>query len=110
MPLLMGAWGFAKKISVEVYVILAMVLAAVIGIYIVDRNAVKRTRHKNEVEDLRDAIVLRDASVEIVNEVETRVEHADAAVSRLPHLRSADELRAHDPELAAIILADPQGH
>lgn len=110
MPFLMGAWGFAKKISVEVYAIIAIILAAVIGIYIVDRNAVKRTKHKDEVKDLQDTIVLQEAATEIVNEIETRVEHADEAVSRLPQFKSADELRNADPELAALILADSEGH
>lgn len=110
MSILMGAWGFLKKISLEVYIVIAMVLAAVAGVYIVDRNAVKRTKHKEEVDDLKDTIVLNEASEEIVNEIETRVEHADQAVARLPQFRSADELRNTDPELAALILADPEGH
>ena len=110
MPLLMGVWGFLKKISVEAYVILAMLATAAIGIYIVDKNAVKRTKAKEEVKDLQDTIVLQEASTEIVNEIETRVEHAEDAVARLPVFKSADELRNTDPELAALILADPEGH
>jgi hypothetical protein len=110
MSILMGVWGFLKKISVEAYIVLAMVLAAVVGVYIVDRNAVKRTKHKEEVKDLQDTIVLNEASEEIVNEIETRVEHAEEAVARLPVFKSGDELRRVDPELAALILADPEGH
>jgi hypothetical protein len=110
MSFLLPVWGFMKKISFEVWVIIAIVGAAIVGIYTVDRNAVKRTRAKEEVKDLQDTIVLNEASEEIVNEIETRVEHADEAVSRLPQFKSADELRNTDPELAALILADPERH
>lgn len=110
MPFLMGVWGVAKKISVEVYIVLAMVLAAVAGVYITDRNAVKRTREKQKSENLETVIELQEESKEIINEIETRVEHADEAVARLPQLRSRDELRKHDPDLAALILDDPDGH
>lgn len=111
MPLfLIPVWTFLKKISFEVWVVIAIVGAAVLGIYTVDRNAVKRTREKNDKQNLEATIVLQETSTEIVNEIEARVEHADEAVARLPQFRSADELRQQDPELAAIILADPEGH
>lgn len=107
---LLPVWAFLKKISFEAWVIIAIVGAAILGIYTVDRNAVKRTRDKQKTENLETTIVLQETSKEIVREVETRVEHADEAVARLPQFRSADELRALDPDLAAIILADPDGH
>lgn len=111
MPLfLIPVWTFLKKVSFEVWVVIAIVGTAIFGIYTVDRNAVKRTTAKRDKQDLEATIVLQDKSTEIVNEIETRVEHADDAVARLPQFSSADELRRKDPDLADIILADPDRH
>lgn len=110
MPFLVGVGAFFKKISFEVWVIIAIVGAAVLGIYTVDRNAVKRTNAKNDKKDLERTIELQEESKDIVDEIETRIEHTEIAVARQPQFRSTDSLRKTDPELAALILDDPAGH
>ena len=108
MPFLISAWAFTKKIPGEVWVVVLLVLAALgVGIYI-DRKAVKRTNDKRDAEQLRDGIVLQETAKEVVTNVETRIERAEEIVARYPYLRSRDELRQHDPELADLI--DPDSH
>lgn len=108
MPLfLVGFWNWLKKVPGEIWIALAILGTIAIGIYTVDRNAVKRTKTKDTIEDLEDTIVLQETSKEIINAIEVRIEHAEESVARLPHFRDADSLRAHDPELAALILNDP---
>jgi hypothetical protein len=110
MPLwLLGFWNGVKKVPATVWFIIAAVAAAAFAIYITDRNAVMRTKRKEEIKDLKDEMVLRDKAEEIVDEIETRVEGADIAVSRFPYLRSRRELRDINPELAAVILTDSDG-
>lgn len=104
---LMGVWSFFKKISFEVWVVIAIVGAAFgIGLYI-DREAVKRTQRKQETDALRETVVLQGTAREVTNEIERRVEGVDEALARLPQFASADELRKREPELAEIILRDP---
>ncbi len=110
MGFLTTIWGALKKVSFEVWAIIAVVGAALLGIYTVDRNAVKRTQAKNKNEGLEATIVLQAESKEIVNEIDTRVEQAEDAVARMPYFRDADSLRQSDPDLAALILGDPEGH
>lgn len=110
MPILESLWGAAKKISFEVWAVIAIVGAALLGIYTVDRNAVKRTQAKADSKSLETTIVLQDTAKEITHEIDNRVAEADAAVARMPYFRDADSLRKSDPELAALILGDPQGN
>lgn len=111
MPLFMvGFWGWLKKVPGEVWVILAIVGAALIGAYMVDRNAVKRTEKKHEADELRETVVLQKTAEEVITNVETRIEHAEDAVARYPYLRSRAELRDHDPELADLIDPSSAGH
>lgn len=105
-----GVWAWLKKVPGEVWFIVVAVSAAIVGIYIVDKNAVKRTKLKNENETLKETVVLQTEAKVIVDAVEQRVEDARDAVARLPQFSSADELRRKDPALAAIILGDPERH
>lgn len=110
MPLaLLGFWNGVKKVPGWVWFALVAVAAALLAIYITDRNAVVRTKRKEEIKDLKDTIVLKDAAHEIVEAVEERVEGAEEAVARLPWLRSTRELWKHNPELAPLIVTDPDG-
>lgn len=111
MPLfLIPVWTFLKKISFEVWVVIAIVGAAIVGIYTVDRNAVKRTREKHEAEELREAVVLQETAKEVVDEIQQTVEHAEDAVARYPYLRSRDELRQWDEDVADIVDPDRERH
>ena len=105
-----GVWAWLKKVPGEVWFIVVAVSAAIVGIYIVDKNAVKRTKQKNKIEELEEVVVLQQESKVIVDAVEQRVEDAREAVARMPQFSSVDELWARDPALAKIILGDPSGH
>lgn len=105
-----GFWGWLKKVPGEVWAALIIVVAALgVGIYI-DRSAVRRTKDKQQIDDLEETIILQDTAKEVVNEIETKIEGVDDAIARLPYFASADELRRLDPSLAEIILGDPEGH
>lgn len=110
MEILATIWGALKKVSFEVWAIVAIVGASLLGIYTVDRNAVKRTQAKNKNESLEATIVMQETSKEIVNEIEARVEMSEDAVARMPYFSDADSLRKADPDLAALILGDPAEH
>lgn len=111
MPLfLIPMWTFLKKISFEVWVVIAIVGTAILGIYTVDRNAVRRTTKKHEAEELRETIVLQETAKEVVDEIQQDVAHAEEAVSRYPYLRSRDELRRWDKDIADLVDPDREGH
>lgn len=110
MPFLISAWAFTKKIPGEVWVVVLLVLAALgVGIYI-DRKAVKRTNDKRDAEQLRDGIVLQETAKEIVNEVQDRIANTEEALARYPYLRSRDELRQWDKDVADLVDPDSAGH
>lgn len=104
MPLfLIGFWEWCKKVPGWVWTVVAIVGALFIAGVVIDRNAVKRTNRKHEIEDLREGIELQKTAKEVVTNVETRIERAEDAVARYPYLRSRRELRDTDPELADLI-------
>ena len=110
MPWWAPFWTWLKKVPGEIWFVVVALAAGAIGIYIVDKNAVKRTKQKQENKELRDTIELQATAKEVTDEIEQRVEEADVAIGRLPQFKSASELRRLDPSLASIILGDPERH
>ncbi len=105
-----GVWAWLKKVPGEVWFIVVAVSAAIVGIYIVDKNAVKRTKQKNKIEELEEVVVLQQESKVIVDEIEDRMAAAEIAVARMPRLRSRERLYVDDPALAALIFGPDEEH
>lgn len=110
MPWWPAVWGWCQKVPGWIWFALGVIAAALLGVYIVDRNARKDERHKIESDELREEIALNNTAKEQIDAIEDRLVAANDAVARLPQFSSADELRQRDPALAAIILRDPGRH
>lgn len=107
-----GAWNWFIKSPVAqgaAFVIGLLFAWTVVKGRLKAEGAREQERIHNEA-NLKEQAEMADVRREITDDLAKRSHEADAAVARLPQLRSTDELRKLDPELAALVLGPDQGH
>jgi hypothetical protein len=111
----MFLWPVFQYIKDNRWAQVALIIAASIatlGIYLAirDEGVKQRERARQEVERARERARIAETRRQIQQETSNARQRADEAVSNLPEFNSADELRARDPALAAIVFGtDPRG-
>jgi len=104
-----GAWNWfmGSPIAQFAAALIGLVTAWSVAVAVLKREGAREEALRNTIEAGKVREEMMKTKEEIADEIETRVAGADAAVARLPHLRSTSELRKSNPELAKIILGDP---
>lgn len=106
-----GAWSWFLGSPI------AQIGAAALGLLLAWSVAVKTLKEegKREQKRIHEAAAQKERGdmledrTEILDAIHNDVEGARSAVERMPQYYSVDELRKHDPELAALVLGDPDG-
>ena len=102
-----------NPVTRKIAAITGAVLLAFIGYNIwkgqVEKGVRRQAREEEERRNQKERERMLAAQEEVADALEDKIEQARDDVAALPEFTSADELRARDPSLAALVFGDRDG-